>query len=182
MRLLFEIDKGDYRPGGTVGRRPSVRGILVREGKIAMVHALRDEYYKLPGGGIDAGETHPQTLIREVREETGLRVIPESIREYGLVRRIQKGEYEDIFIQENFYYFCDAEDTGDAQSLDDYEAQEQFTLEWVTPQQAIAVNEAALHGAKSEGHGAVMIERENRVLSLILEEFPALFTGKTVIG
>jgi len=175
VRLLFEIDKKDYAAGGTVGRRPSVRGIIVKDGSIAMVHSLKYDYYKLPGGGIDAGETHTETLIREVHEETGLRVIPESIREYGLVRRIQKGQREDIFIQENFYYFCDVQDAADAQTLDQYEAEEQFTLEWVTPQQAMLANGAAAQGAKSDEHGSVMIERENRVLQLLLDEQPALF-------
>ena len=37
MRLLFNLDKKDYREGGSVGVRPSVRGIIVRGGKIAMV-------------------------------------------------------------------------------------------------------------------------------------------------
>ncbi len=176
MRLLFEIDKQDYIPGGTVGRRPSVRGIIVRQGKIAMIRSLRDDYCKLPGGGIDGDETHAETLIREVHEESGLRVIPESIREWGFVRRIQKGWHEDIFIQENYYYFCDAEDTADAQSLDAYEAAAQFTPEWVTPAQAIAVNERARSSTNSDRHRSVMIERENRVLRLLSEEYPALFT------
>ena len=178
MRLLFAIDKGDYLPGGTVGRRPSVRGIIVREGNIAMVHSLRDDYYKLPGGGIDAGETHAETLVREVREEAGLCVIPESIRPYGFVRRTQKGKVEDIFIQENFYYFCETDGKTVPQSLDAYEAEERFTPEWVTPAQAIAVNARALRSTKSDRHGSVMLERENRVLCMLLEEFPAIFAEK----
>ena len=173
MLLLFEIDKKDYIAGGTVGRRPSVRGIIVREGRIAMVHSLKYDYYKFPGGGIDAGETHAETLLREVREESGLRVIPESIREFGFVRRTQKGLAEDIFIQENFYYFCDAEPGAEAQSLDAYEAEEQFTPEWVTPAEAIAANECAISAAEAD---PVMIERESRVLSLLAAEFSALFS------
>ena len=175
MRLLFEIDKKDYTEGGTVGRRPSVRGIIVRGGKLAMVHSLKYDYYKLPGGGIDAGETHEETLIREVHEESGLRVIPESLREWGFVRRKQKGKIEDIFIQENFYYFCDAEEHADAQSLDKYEADEEFTPEWVMPAAAIAANERAQRDTKSDKHGSVMVERENRILRLLAEEFPSLF-------
>ena len=175
MRTLLEIDKKDYAVGGSVGRRPSVRGIIVRNGCIAMVHSLKYDYYKLPGGGIDAGETHAETLIREVHEETGLCVIPESICEYGLVRRIQKGKIEDIFIQENFYYFCDAQNSVDTQTLDDYEAEEQFTLEWVKPEHAIAVNAAAAQNTKSDSHGSVMIERENRLLRLLLHEHPERF-------
>ena len=41
----------------------------------------RQGYYKILGGGIDAGETNEVALAREVREEAGLLVVPESIRE-----------------------------------------------------------------------------------------------------
>ena len=60
-------------------------------------------------------------------------------------------------------------------TLDPYEAEERFTPEWVTPAQAIAENEQALTGTESDSHRAVMIERENRVLRMLLAEFPALF-------
>ena len=39
--------------------------------------------YKIPGGGQEPGENYEQTLIREVKEETGLYVRPESICELG---------------------------------------------------------------------------------------------------
>ena len=64
MRELFTIDKKNYNPNGSVGKRPSVRGIIVKNNCIAMMHSLKYDYYKLPGGGIEAGETHEATLIR----------------------------------------------------------------------------------------------------------------------
>ena len=109
MRELFVLDKKNYDPNGSVGRRPSVRGIIVRDGKIAMMHSKKYNYYKLPGGGIEPGETLEETLIREVREESGLVVIPETMKEFGYVRRIEKGRYEDIFVQDNYYFICEAE-------------------------------------------------------------------------
>ena len=74
MRELFILDKKNYNPNGTVGRRPSVRGIIIRDGKVAMMHSKKFDYYKLRCGGIEPGETLEETLIREVREETGLTV------------------------------------------------------------------------------------------------------------
>jgi len=62
----------------------------------------------LVGGGIDSGESHIDALIREVLEESGLLVKPDSIKEYGHVLVKEKGNMEDLFIQDNFYYFYDA--------------------------------------------------------------------------
>lgn len=37
------------------------------------------EWWELPGGGIDAGETYVETAVRELREETGIRVAPDQV-------------------------------------------------------------------------------------------------------
>lgn len=166
MRTLFNIDTKDYDPNGTTYVRPSVRGIIVRDGKVAMVHSRKYNYYKFPGGGLEAGETHEQALIREVAEETGLIVIPHSIREYGLVHRRQKHHIADIFIQDNFYYLCDAEQEVMHQHLDDYEAEESFALAFVDPLYAIRINKEEDHGPKSR----TMITRDARILEILLQE------------
>ncbi len=166
MRLLFELDTKDYDPGGKAFVRPSVRGIIIRDGKIAMVHSLKYDYYKFPGGGIEDGESLTQALVREVAEESGLQVIPESVREYGLVHRVQKSDMADIFIQDNYYFLCDAEAEVKSQHLDDYEAEERFTLEFVDPEQAIRTNRYVDHGPKDQ----IMLEREAKVLELIKDE------------
>jgi len=166
MRLLFEMDTKDYDPNGKAFVRPSVRGIIVRDGKIAMVHSLKYDYYKFPGGGIENGESLPQAQVREVAEESGLQVIPESIREYGLVHRVQKGQKEAMFIQDNYYFLCDVETKVGLQKLDDYEAEERFTLEYVDPLYAIRINREVDHGPKDQ----IMLEREARVLELMMQE------------
>ncbi len=166
MRLLFELDNKDYKKDGTVMVRPSVRGIIIKGGKIAMVHSLKYDYYKFPGGGIEPGETNEETLIREVMEEAGLTVIPESIREYGYVHRVQKTPRIDMFIQDNFYYLCETTDEILPQDLDDYEADEHFTLEFADPVSVIRTN-------REKDHGPVLpftTEREARVLEYLLRE------------
>ena len=171
MRELFVIDKKNYIENGTVGKRPSVRGIIVRGNTIAMMHSLKYDYYKLPGGGIEEGESLEETLIREVREESGLVVKPASIKEFGMVRRIEKGLREDIFVQENYYFLCEAEDEPEEQNLDDYEEEERFTLEFVTVEHAIEVNNNHNHGDKVNVQTFKgMIDRENRVLEFVAKE------------
>ena len=83
MRILFEMDKKDYVPNESVFSRPSARAVIIKDGKIAMVYSKKYNYYKFPGGGIEADECMEDALIREVLEETGLCVIRDSIQEYG---------------------------------------------------------------------------------------------------
>ena len=171
MRLLFTMDKKDYDDTMPRFVRPSVRGIILADGKVAMVHSLKFDYYKFPGGGIEPGEAHVQTLIREVREETGLRVLPETVRPYGRVYRAQRGDRGDVLIQDNFYYFCDAARDGGAVDLDDYEREEEFTLEFVAPQHAIDVNRHAMEcQLAADPVYAAMAQREMLVLQLLTEE------------
>ena len=171
MRLLFEIDTKDYDPDGTTAIRPSVRGIIIKNNRLAMIHSLKYDYYKFPGGGIEQGEDHIDTLIREVAEESGLQVIPDTVREYGWVHRIQKGTKEDVFIQDNYYYLCSAETETVFKNLDDYENEEQFTLEWVFPETVLETNRTHLHGEKQNHiQFNTMIKRECRVIEILMEE------------
>lgn len=168
MRLLFEMDKKDYGECTCSFTRDSARSIIIRNGKIAMIHSLKYDYYKFPGGGIEPGESNVDALIRETAEEAGLTVIPDSIREYGYVHRIQKStvEMDEYFIQDNYYYLCDVEEGVNPQKLDDYESDEHFTLEYVMPESAILSNRTKDHGSKDP----VMLEREARVLEILLSD------------
>ena len=168
MRLLFEMDKKDYGECTHLFVRNSARSIIIINKKIAMIHSLKYDYYKFPGGGIENGEDPIDAMIRETREEAGLVVIPKSVKEYGYVHRIQKSDHGDaeLFIQDNYYYLCNVEESMRSQSLDDYEADEMFTLEYVEPDKAIFVNRNVYHGSIDQ----IMLEREARVLALLKEE------------
>ena len=168
MRLLFEIDQKDYSGCVRSFTRDSARSIIIKNGKVAMIHSLKYDYYKYPGGGIEQGESAVDALIRETAEEAGLTVVPDTIREYGYVHRIQKStvEKDECFIQDNYYYLCDVEEGVRPQKLDDYESEEHFTLEYVKPETAILSNRTKDHGPKDP----VMLEREARVLEMLLSE------------
>ena len=171
MRTLFVIDKKDYNENGTAFVRPSVRGIIKKGRKYALIHSLKYDYYKFPGGGAEKGEDHTATLCREVLEESGLVVIPSSVREYGLVHRVQKGIDSDMFIQDNYYYFCDAEKEILPQRLEQNEAEEQFVLEFVTLKDAIEANENHYHGEKTGNERfECIIQRETGVMHMLEKE------------
>ena len=90
MRLLFEMDKKDYGQCTHTFTRESARSIIIRDGRLAMIHSIKYDYYKFPGGGIENGENPVEAMIRETREEAGLVVVPGSVKEYGYVHRIQR--------------------------------------------------------------------------------------------
>ncbi|MCL2217018.1 MAG: NUDIX domain-containing protein [Defluviitaleaceae bacterium] len=107
MRTIQIFDKANYEPHWKKFKRDSARAIIFIEDKLLMVQSKKYGEFKFPGGGIDPGETHIDTLIREVKEETGYMVIPESIVEYGRILMLRKGiDENEIFEQESCYYTC----------------------------------------------------------------------------
>ncbi len=162
------MDKKDYEKCSRVFVRNSARSIIIDKRKVAMIHSLKYDYYKFPGGGIEEGEDAVEAMLRETREESGLIVIPETVLEYGYVHRIQKSDTDDdeCFIQDNFYYMCEAKAQLLSQNLNAYEEKEQFTLEYIEPEKAIKKNRMVGQSPYDE----IMFERESKVLELLLAE------------
>ena len=168
MRVLFEMDLQNYADCTHNFVRNSARSIIIRDKKIAMIHSLKYDYYKFPGGGIECEESPVAAMIRETREEAGLVVRPETVKEFGLVHRIQRSNKDstECFVQDNFYYLCDAEDETVQQRLDNYEANENYTLEFVDPTIAIQKD----RNVKDSPYDPMMFEREARVLEMLIDE------------
>lgn len=167
MRLLFTMDAQNYTEGAWAFSRPSARAIVLQGGRAAMVYSQKFQHYKFPGGGIEPGESRETALIREAREEAGLVLDPKSVRPYGFVHRIEKGDPEPIFLQDNFYYLASASAIV-PQELDGYEAEEGYTLRWVEPRVAIEQNKALTNVYKRKYH--TMLLREALVLERLMAE------------
>ncbi len=59
--------------------RLAVRAVILDAGRLLLVNAYpgaQSDLWCAPGGGVEPGACLPDNLIREVREETGLRVAP----------------------------------------------------------------------------------------------------------
>ncbi len=143
MKVLSVLDSHDYDVNLPVFKRTAVRAIIIKSGRLMLIKSDKYGEYKFAGGGMEKGETFIDTLIRETREETGLVVIPSSIKEYGIVREIRLGSNGDsIFDHSSYYYTCDARDDVITETkLDDYEAEYGYKLYCVDIDDAIKNNE-----------------------------------------
>ena len=168
MRLLFEMDKKDYENCTHTFVRNSARSIIISNGRLAMIHSKKYDYYKFPGGGIEKAEDPVAAMIRETREEAGLLVQPETVKEYGYVHRIQKSGKDPLecFVQDNYYYLCEVEDETVPQCLDNYESKENYVLEYIDPQVVIRKNRSVAQSP----YDPMMFEREVRVIEMLLSE------------
>jgi ADP-ribose pyrophosphatase YjhB (NUDIX family) len=54
--------------------RVSVSALIIENERILLAHRRAIDWWNLPGGAVDAGETVAEGLRREVREETGLEI------------------------------------------------------------------------------------------------------------
>ncbi len=75
--VLLQIDDSVFDPNfmpldaSQFKKRNSSRGVLIHEGKVALLNVTKDGYHKLPGGGFEEGEDLDQAFKRELIEETG---------------------------------------------------------------------------------------------------------------
>lgn len=52
------------------------RGMVMKDSCVLISHEVNTDYYSIPGGGLEEGETLEECCVREVREETGYIVKP----------------------------------------------------------------------------------------------------------
>lgn len=109
---------------------PSVT-VAVRndDGELLLIHKIDNDYWALPGGGHDPGESITETAVREVKEETGIDVKVESlVGTYTDPRHVMK--YDDGEVRQQFSLCFKARMVGGVARKDDVETK---AVEWIKP-------------------------------------------------
>ncbi|MFZ5912016.1 MAG: NUDIX hydrolase [Chloroflexota bacterium] len=148
--------------------RTAVRAVIQHGRQLLMIHSANTGDYKFPGGGGQAGETHAQTLAREVAEECSM-TLSHMGEEIGAVIEydINTETGYDMFKMTSYYYRCEVTDVSGAQRLDDYERALGFTPVWVDIQAAIRVNKSLMESVNAPK----WLRREIFVLEYLRENF-----------
>jgi len=163
MKLLNEISEkslglGEGEKLGEHYRlRKSARAILLNDrGEMATQHLQNYAYHKLPGGGIEDGESPEEALKREVLEEVGCHC--EIIKPIGITI-----EYRNKYNMLHISYAYVAKVVGDigTPALEEGEIEEGQTTLWLPPDEVLAKMEND-QPQKFEGH--FILEREKSFL------------------
>ncbi|MBB6671020.1 NUDIX domain-containing protein [Cohnella nanjingensis] len=137
MRLIRRITDSDFYGGvptylNFVSRQAS-RGVLTRESsQIAMMQWSHPPLYKLPGGGVEAGEDEETAFLREIKEETGFDA--EIVLELGY---IEEHKARNRYMQRSHCFIAKASDSAEAPALTDKEILLGMRLRWMTIEEAL---------------------------------------------
>ncbi len=160
------IDLKNYDSENPIFKRTASRAIIADGDKYLLIFSKYGDY-KFPGGGKEEGEEIEATVIREVQEETGYRVVRDSIKKYGKVLERRKGEKGNIMVMDSHYYFCEVESEAGNRSLDEYEEEYDYEVVWMTLPEAIEKNKQI-----TDIDACPWVIRDTKVMeSLVNEQF-----------
>ncbi len=167
MKILTEISEGSLgltdefeQLGDSYELRKSARAVILNsDGEMATQHLNTYTYHKLPGGGVESGETIEEALKREVLEEVGCDC--EITHELGVIIEY-RNKYKLLHISYGFAASVKGE-MGTPKLEQDEVEEGQETL-WLPP--AVVLEKMKMDNpGKFEGH--FILEREKT----FIEEF-----------
>ncbi len=113
--------------------RKAARVIVFDEdGNIALLYIRQSNYYELPGGGVEEGETFEQACVRECKEEIGCNV--EILSNIGRILEYRK---ERERINDSFCFTAKVIGEKGLQELTEKELERGMETVWVSKEKAI---------------------------------------------
>ncbi|KAM6481178.1 NUDIX hydrolase domain-like protein [Trichoderma sp. SZMC 28011] len=130
---------GTKDPAKSYTDRKSTRVIALKpSGEIAIIYVKEGNYYKLPGGGIEADESPTEAALREVKEETGAIVALRSTDCFATTEEFRFQQH-----QVSYCYLADVLDDAGEPCLTEEELADGFVHQWMTMSKALEVMSAA---------------------------------------
>ena len=129
IKIIRDNDFGLNIPDPqTHEERSAAREIVFdSEKRVALLHATKKSYHKLPGGGIEEGEDTETALKRELLEEIGCLV--ENIRELGIIEEYRN----DLKLHQVSYCFiADLVGEKGETNLEEGKIADGFEPEWMS--------------------------------------------------
>jgi len=139
MKILAEISEATLGIGETeklntnYELRKNPRAILRdKNGNIALQHIQRDKFHKLPGGGMEQGESLEEAVRREVKEEVGCDCKISTLLGMSI-------EYRNKYnlLQISYAFVVDVVGEIGEPELDSFEIEEGLTNIWIPATEAL---------------------------------------------
>lgn len=137
---------------GSQFTRYTTRAIILDGENILLLYTARYDDYTLPGGGIEAGESIEDALLRELQEETGAKQITHitPFGRYEEYRAWHKPDFDVIHIVSDCY-ICDICGEFDMPNMEEYERMNGMKPTWININRAIAHNKNTLANSAKKG-------------------------------
>jgi len=89
LKTIKDKDLGlDFENTSVYQERKAARAIIFdKKNNVALLHATKKHYHKLPGGGVEEGEDFIKALKREAMEEIGCEIT--NIKELGIIEEFR---------------------------------------------------------------------------------------------
>ncbi|KKP06586.1 NUDIX domain-containing protein [Trichoderma harzianum] len=130
---------GTKDPAKSYTDRKSTRVVALKpSGEIAIIYVKEGNYYKLPGGGIEAEESPTEAALREVKEETGAIVALRSTDYFATTEEFRFQQH-----QVSYCYLADVVDDAGEPCLTEEELADGFVQQWMTINKALEAMSAA---------------------------------------
>ena len=138
MKLLADLQDDQYPHKQITHNRIITRGVILNDkNEVLLLHLVGDDIfghrdlYETPGGGIKPNETLEESLLREIKEETGIET--EIIKPIGYV-----SDYYNLIGRHNnnYYYLLRFKKQGE-NHLEDYEKTIIKGMDWYSIDKAI---------------------------------------------